>query len=84
MIRRDDAPRDLLFGLLALQNGMVTRDQLIAAFGAWNAAPGKRLADLLAERGGLRPNTAPYSKPWSRPTSSSTAATPSGASPSST
>ncbi len=47
-------PRDLLFGLLALQNGMVSRDQLVAAFGAWTAAPGERLADLLAERGGLR------------------------------
>ena len=34
MPRRDDTPRDLLFGLLALQNGMVTRDQLVAAFGA--------------------------------------------------
>ena len=28
------ADRDLLFGLLALQNGMVSRDQLVAAFGA--------------------------------------------------
>ena len=59
MIRRDDAPRDLLFGLLALQNGMVSRDQLVAAFGAWTAAPSKRLADLLAERGGLRPEHRP-------------------------
>ena len=42
------ADRDLLFGLLALQNGMVSRDQLVAAFGAWTAAPGRPLADLLA------------------------------------
>lgn len=27
----------LLFGLLALQNGFITRDQLVAAFGAWTA-----------------------------------------------
>jgi hypothetical protein len=54
MHRRDDAPRDLLFDLLALQNGMVTRDQLVAAFGAWTAARGRPLADLLSERGALR------------------------------
>jgi hypothetical protein len=40
MPRRDDAPRDLLFGLLALQNGLVTRDQLAAAV----AAPGPEAA----------------------------------------
>jgi serine/threonine-protein kinase len=55
MPRREDAPRDLLFGLLALQNGVVTRDQLVAAFGAWTAAPARRLADLLGEHGALRP-----------------------------
>jgi hypothetical protein len=38
MLRREDAPRDLLFGLLALQNGIVTRDQLVAALGSWTAA----------------------------------------------
>ena len=47
--RRDDAPRDLLFGLLALQHGIVTRDQLVLAFGAWTGTAGKSLADLLAE-----------------------------------
>ena len=41
MPRRDDAPRDLLFGLLALQNALVTRDQLVPAFAAWTASPGK-------------------------------------------
>jgi serine/threonine-protein kinase len=59
MPRRDDAPCDLLFGLLALQNGMVTRDQLVAAFGAWTAAPEKPLADLLAGQGALRPEHRP-------------------------
>jgi serine/threonine protein kinase/tetratricopeptide (TPR) repeat protein len=49
----DDAPRDLLFGLLALQNGLVSRDQLVAAFGAWTGAPGRALADLLVEQGAL-------------------------------
>ena len=37
-----DADRHLLFGLLALQNAMVTRDQLVAAFGAgWERPAGR-------------------------------------------
>src|SRR5262245_19010462 len=57
---RPNAPRrDLLFGLLALQNGMVTRDQLVMAFTVWTATPGKPLADLLAEQGALRPEHRP-------------------------
>jgi hypothetical protein len=55
MPRRDDAPRNLLFGLLALQYGLVTRDQLVAAVGAWTGAPGRALADLLVEQGALDP-----------------------------
>ena len=42
------ADRELLFGLLALQHGMVSRDQLVAAFGAWTAASGEPVAGLLA------------------------------------
>ncbi len=53
MARRNDAPRDLLFGLLALQNGMVSRDQLVAAFAIWTGTPGKPMADLLVEHGAL-------------------------------
>ena len=53
MANRDDASRDLLFGLLALQNGMVTRDQLVAAFGVWTAAGGKPMGNLLVEQGAL-------------------------------
>ena len=55
MPRPDDAPRDLLFGLLALQNGLVTRDQLVAAFGAWTGSPGRALADLLVAQDALDP-----------------------------
>ena len=54
MHRRVDAPRDLLLGLLAPQNGMVARDRLAAAFGAWTAERGRPLADRLSERGALR------------------------------
>jgi eukaryotic-like serine/threonine-protein kinase len=53
MARRADAKQDLLFGLLALQTGMVSRDQLVAAFGAWTGASGRVLADLLVEHGAL-------------------------------
>jgi serine/threonine protein kinase len=53
MVGRNDAHRDLLLGLLALQNGMVTRDQLVAAFGAWTAGGGRAMADLLVEQRAL-------------------------------
>jgi serine/threonine-protein kinase len=53
MMRRDETPRDLLFGLLALQIGLIDQDQLVAAFGAWSRAKGKTLAEILFERGSI-------------------------------
>jgi tetratricopeptide (TPR) repeat protein/tRNA A-37 threonylcarbamoyl transferase component Bud32 len=53
MPRADETPRDLLFGLLALQNGLIDQDQLVAAFGAWSRARGKALAQILVDRGDL-------------------------------
>ncbi len=53
MTRRDNAKHDLLFGLLALQTGMVSRDQLVAAFGAWTGGTRRVLSDLLVEHGAL-------------------------------
>ena len=50
---RADAPRDLLFGLLALQNGMVNQSQLVAAFGAWTLAKDRPLAEVLVEQHAL-------------------------------
>src|SRR5439155_12846994 len=50
------ADRNLLFGILALQNGFVTRDALIAGMNDWVLAKHLPLADLLAERGALRPD----------------------------
>ena len=41
--------RDLLFGLLALQNGLISRDQLVAAFEAWTLDK-SRMADHLEDR----------------------------------
>jgi tetratricopeptide (TPR) repeat protein/tRNA A-37 threonylcarbamoyl transferase component Bud32 len=48
------ADAELLFGLLALQNGLVTRDQLVAAFAVWTTA-GRSMADIMAEQGALDP-----------------------------
>jgi tRNA A-37 threonylcarbamoyl transferase component Bud32 len=46
-----DPSRDLLFGLLALQNGLIDQDQLLAAFRAWSRDNARPLADLLVARG---------------------------------
>jgi hypothetical protein len=45
--------RNLLLGILALQNGFVTRDQLVEAMHAWTLARQRPLGDLLRERGAL-------------------------------
>jgi eukaryotic-like serine/threonine-protein kinase len=48
-----DPARDLLIGLLALQNGLINQGQLLAAFQAWTLDRDRTLADLLVERGAL-------------------------------
>jgi serine/threonine-protein kinase len=50
------AERNLLFGLLALQNGLIDLDQLVAGFRAWTRDKGRALADYLADRGDLDPD----------------------------
>jgi serine/threonine-protein kinase len=47
------ADRHLLFGLLALQNGLIDQGQLIIAFQAWIRDKSKSLADQLVARGDL-------------------------------
>ena len=47
------AERDLLFGLLALQNGLIDQGQLVAAFQAWIRDRSRPLADFLMTRGNL-------------------------------
>ncbi len=54
MPRRPDAPRDLLLGLLALDNGIVARDQLLTAFDTWTASD-RPMAEILTEQGALSP-----------------------------
>ena len=53
------ADRNLLFGLLALQNGLIDQDQLINAFRAWTRDKARAMADHLAARGDLDPEQAP-------------------------
>jgi eukaryotic-like serine/threonine-protein kinase len=53
MARHDETPRDLLFGLLALQIGLIDQDQLLAAFSAWSRSKGKTLAEILLDRGSI-------------------------------
>jgi eukaryotic-like serine/threonine-protein kinase len=47
------ADRHLLFGLLALQNGLIDQGQLILAFQAWIRDKARSLADQLVARGDL-------------------------------
>src|SRR5262249_18263286 len=47
------ADRNLLFGLLALQNGLINQVRLVAAFQAWTLDKGRALADHLVGRGDL-------------------------------
>jgi hypothetical protein len=49
------ADRDLLLGLLAIQNGLISRDQLVSAFALWTSASKKPMADVLGEMGVLHP-----------------------------
>ncbi len=48
-----DAERHLLFGLIALQVGLIDQSQLVAAFQAWARDKRRPLADHLGERGVL-------------------------------
>ena len=47
------ADRNLVFGLLALQNGLIDQDQLVAAFRVWSRDKSRQIADYLVERGDL-------------------------------
>ncbi len=48
-----NADRNLLFGLLALQNGLIDQDQLVSAFRACSRDKGPQIADYLVDRGDL-------------------------------
>ncbi len=48
-----NADRNLLFGLLALQNGLIDQDQLVASFRAWSRDKAREIADYFVDRGDL-------------------------------
>ena len=50
------AEKDLLFGLLALQNGLVNQSQLCAGFRSWTLDRARSLADHFVARGDLDPD----------------------------
>ena len=45
--------KNLLFGLLALQNGLINQGQLVAAFQAWSLDKARGVAEHLISRGDL-------------------------------
>jgi serine/threonine protein kinase len=49
----NSADRHLLFGLIALQVGLIDQAQLVAAFQVWARDKARPLADHLVDRGGL-------------------------------
>jgi tRNA A-37 threonylcarbamoyl transferase component Bud32 len=53
MARRADATHDLLFGLLALQTGLIGQAALVAAFHAWTQAKTRSMAEILIEHSAL-------------------------------
>lgn len=55
MVQTSDHSCDLLFGLLALQNGLIDPAQLVAAFQSWVRDKARPLADHLVGSGYLEP-----------------------------
>src|SRR5260370_42024712 len=48
--------RNLLLGLLALQNNFIDREQLLTAFSVWIADKTSPLGQILLDRGAMRPD----------------------------
>ena len=69
------ADRELLFGLLALQNGLIEQGQLVAAFQAWARDRRRPIADHLVSRGALDAEQCACSMPSPCSTSRSMATT---------
>jgi hypothetical protein len=75
------ADRDLLFGLLALRNGLINQGQLVAAFQAWTLDKARPWPTTSSVAATSMPTTDQSSMPSWRATSRSTAVTWSGAPP---
>ena len=48
-----ESERNLLFGILALQNGLIDQPDLIAAFQCWSKERSRPMARIMVERGAL-------------------------------
>ena len=59
------ADRDLLFGLLALQNGLIDQGQLVAAFQAWTRDKRGRWPTTSSIAATSTPSSVPASRRWS-------------------
>jgi hypothetical protein len=66
MARRDETPSDLLFGLLALQNGLIEQGQLLDAFREWSRTRGRTLAEILLSRGAIDQEECSSWRGWPR------------------
>ncbi len=53
MSEANDSSRNLLFGIFALQNGLIDQGQLLAAFQSWTHDKSRSLADHFISRGDL-------------------------------
>ncbi|MGO9923453.1 MAG: hypothetical protein ACLQIB_53225, partial [Isosphaeraceae bacterium] len=53
MARRDDISRDLLFGLIALERGLVDSGQLVAAFENWSGVRDRTMGEIFVAQGVL-------------------------------
>jgi hypothetical protein len=53
MAAEADRARDLLFGLLALQTGLIEQSDLFAALNAWKGAARRSMAELLIGQGAI-------------------------------
>src|SRR5262249_54953579 len=51
--RRGFAAEQLVFGIVALQNNFITRDQLVAGFDAWIQDKSRLLPEVLESQGAL-------------------------------
>jgi serine/threonine-protein kinase len=56
MVAKVETERDLLFGILALQNGLIEQADLIAAFQCWTKERSRPMGQVLVERGALSQN----------------------------
>jgi WD40 repeat protein/serine/threonine protein kinase len=53
MAKRNERSHCLVFGMIALERGLVDRDQLVAAFQSWSETPDRSMAEILVGQGAV-------------------------------